>query len=62
MKRYVECSHCGKKLYEGMEVINHQTCGIYCSHKCYMEDQMIHFRAELNDNLIEDCGTEWKEE
>lgn len=62
MKRYIECSHCGKKIYEGETVINKTTCGIYCSHECYMKNQMIDFEQELNDDLIEDCGTEWKHE
>lgn len=61
-RRYVECGHCGKKIYEGETVVNHINCGIYCSPTCYLEDQVPYYKTELNEYLVEDCRTEWKED
>lgn len=62
MKRYVECSRCGKKIYEGEKVYNNLTCGIYCSAECYVQDQVPGVETQLDTNLVEDCATEWCEE
>lgn len=65
-RRYVNCSCCNKKIYEGEECrVDKSHIGIFCSLFCWASYYGISFtnRSILDDNLLENDGSmEFKEE
>lgn len=63
-RRYIECSNCGERIYEG-DIIHKEEglCGIYCSTQCYLESAPTNYKeTTLTDEEVDLCGDVWKED